>query len=399
MLYATNTTIVKGAEEAAGGPLQFCLGRFAIAALALSPLLPAALANLAVRRCGIEMGLWTALAYLSQAFALITTGAGRVSFISTFTMIEVPLVAGLLGAHIPPLVWAATASAVAGVLLLEANSEASTLVGDGLALLSAMAFGLQIIRSNQFAKQVPPSATLDLISMQASTWPWLQMAYTGIVSTALCLWLEILAFRHVAASDAAVIYTLDPLYSAVLATIVLHEEWTTLSYIGAALIFGGSVVISPAVLTASHALRRAALLRGAPPADAPIPPLRIFFRKCSPRNRSRASEVSSGSSAEASAKEEPNVKDLALKARLALSAEEEEEFGKSISRIVDWFGQLQQVDLSDVPAAIRVGGEELRPDNMREDVVVDFENREEMLSQVPKMDGPFLKVPNVLPSN
>ncbi|CAI7857918.1 unnamed protein product, partial [Closterium sp. NIES-53] len=63
------------------------------------------------------------------------------------------------------------------------------------------------------------------------------------------------------------------------------------------------------------------------------------------------------------------------------------------------FGQLQQVDLSDVPAAIRVGGEELRPDNMREDVVVAFENREEMLSQVPKMDGPFLKVPNVLPSN
>ncbi|CAI5999469.1 unnamed protein product [Closterium sp. NIES-64] len=105
------------------------------------------------------------------------------------------------------------------------------------------------------------------------------------------------------------------------------------------------------------------------------------------------------SSAEASAKAEPNVKDLALKARLALSAEEEKEFGKSISRIVDWFGQLQQVDLSDVPAAIRVGGEELRPDNMREDVVVDFENREEMLSQVPKMDGPFLKVPNVLPSN
>ncbi|GJP44414.1 hypothetical protein CLOM_g3822, partial [Closterium sp. NIES-68] len=329
MLYATNTTIVKGAEEAAGGPLPFCLGRFAIAALALSPLLPAGLSNPTVRRCGVEMGLWTSLAYLSQAFALITTGAGRVSFISTFTMIEVPLVAGLLGARIPPLVWAATASAVAGVLLLEANSEASTLVGDGLALVSAMAFGLQIIRSEKFAKSVPPSATLDLISVQiftvaccaavgvaitsfvdlpststalaetaaavaaavaapaavtasatefatglssspldgsysqfqdlltilpstddltrlvsqASTWPWLQMAYTGVVSTALCLWLEILAFRHVAASDAAVIYTLDPLYSAVLATIVLHEEWTTLSYVGAALIFGGSVVV------------------------------------------------------------------------------------------------------------------------------------------------------------
>ncbi|CAI5506782.1 unnamed protein product [Closterium sp. Naga37s-1] len=166
MLYATNTTIVKGAEEAAGGPLQFCLGRFAIAALALSPLLPAALSNPAVRRCGIEMGLWTSLAYLSQAFALITTGAGRVSFISTFTMIEVPLVAGLLGARIPPLVWAATASAVAGVLLLEANSEASTLVGDGLALVSAVAFGLLMVRSEHFAKTVPATASLDLIALQ-----------------------------------------------------------------------------------------------------------------------------------------------------------------------------------------------------------------------------------------
>ncbi|GJP34287.1 hypothetical protein CLOM_g18733 [Closterium sp. NIES-68] len=105
------------------------------------------------------------------------------------------------------------------------------------------------------------------------------------------------------------------------------------------------------------------------------------------------------SSSEASAKEEPNVKDLAQKARLALTAEEEEEFGTSISRIVDWFGQLQQVDLSDVPAAIRVGGEELTPGTMREDVARDFDNREGMLSQVPKMDGPFIRVPNVLPSS
>ncbi|CAI5504037.1 unnamed protein product [Closterium sp. Naga37s-1] len=86
MLYASNGTVIKGAEEAAIGPLQFCLGRFAIAALALSPLLPTALSNPAVRRCGIEMGLWAALAYLSQAFALITTGAGRVAFIGTFTV-------------------------------------------------------------------------------------------------------------------------------------------------------------------------------------------------------------------------------------------------------------------------------------------------------------------------
>ncbi|CAI5462689.1 unnamed protein product [Closterium sp. Yama58-4] len=306
MLYATNTTIVKGAEEAAGGPLQFCLGRFAIAALALSPLLPAALANPAVRRCGIEMGLWTALAYLSQAFALITTGAGRVSFISTFTMIEVPLVAGLLGARIPPLVWAATASAVAGVLLLEANSEASTLVGDGLALVSAMAFGLLMVRSEHFAKTVPATASLDLIALQISTvaccaaigtafitlidlpsattalaadigaqtplpgfaaqakdlisatsptdalerlslvagsWPWVQMGYTGVVSTALCLWLEIVALRHVAASEVAMVYTLEPLYSALLASLVLQEEWTTVGYLGAALIFGGSAAV------------------------------------------------------------------------------------------------------------------------------------------------------------
>ncbi|GJP46256.1 hypothetical protein CLOM_g5562 [Closterium sp. NIES-68] len=339
MLYASNGTVIKGAEEAAGGPLPFCLGRFAIAALALSPLLPASLANPTVRRCGVEMGLWAALAYLSQAFALITTGAGRVAFIGTFTMIEVPLVAGLLGARIPPLVWAATASAVAGVLLLEANSEASTLVGDGLALVSAVAFGLLMVRSEHFAKTVPPTASLDLISLQiftvaccaavgtaitslldlqsASTalaatagapatavatvtslalqgaiavpgpdlalpppaalppdalagfatqvkelitaaspadaltrlasltgsWPWLQMAYTGVVSTALCLWLEIVALRHVAASEVAMVYTLEPLYSALLASLVLQEEWMIAGYMGAALIFGGSAAV------------------------------------------------------------------------------------------------------------------------------------------------------------
>ncbi|CAI5999470.1 unnamed protein product [Closterium sp. NIES-64] len=114
----------RGSRGRAAAVLSGSLRHRSTRALSAAPRRPL---HPAVRRCGIEMGLWTSLAYLSQAFALITTGAGRVSFISTFTMIEVPLVAGLLGARIPPLVWAATASAVAGVLLLEANSEASTL--------------------------------------------------------------------------------------------------------------------------------------------------------------------------------------------------------------------------------------------------------------------------------
>lgn len=65
---------------------------------------------------------------------------------------------------------------------------------------------------------------------------------------------------------------------------------------------------------------------------------------------------------------------LAQLAQVGVSEQEAAEWGPKIAGIVEWFGQLQQVDLEGVPPAVRadIGDANLlRPDQPR-----DFENRQ-----------------------
>ncbi|KAH7574304.1 hypothetical protein ACOSP7_008384 [Xanthoceras sorbifolium] len=89
----------------------------------------------------------------------------------------------------------------------------------------------------------------------------------------------------------------------------------------------------------------------------------------------------------------PDVLRLAETARISLTSQEVEEFGPKIRQVIDWFGQLQAVDLNSIDPAIRADTE---TDNLREDMPKTFENREAMIAAVPSYEEPYIKVPKVL---
>ena len=91
--------------------------------------------------------------------------------------------------------------------------------------------------------------------------------------------------------------------------------------------------------------------------------------------------------------EPPDVPRLAETARISLNPQEIEEFAPKIRQVVDWFGQLQAVDLQSIEPAIRANTE---GDNLRGDVPEKFENREELISAVQSFEDPYIKVPKVL---
>ncbi|KAH0651401.1 hypothetical protein KY285_031527 [Solanum tuberosum] len=91
--------------------------------------------------------------------------------------------------------------------------------------------------------------------------------------------------------------------------------------------------------------------------------------------------------------EPPDVTRLAETARISLNPKEMEEFAPKIRQVIDWFGQLQAVDLQSIEPAIRADTE---GDNLRGDVPEKFENREELISAVPSFENPYIKVPKVL---
>ena len=62
--------------------------------------------------------------------------------------------------------------------------------------------------------------------------------YTGLVTTALALWVESIAFAKVPATDASLILTTEPLFAAGCGAIALGETFGSSDYVGAALIIG-----------------------------------------------------------------------------------------------------------------------------------------------------------------
>ena len=69
------------------------------------------------------------------------------------------------------------------------------------------------------------------------------------------------------------------------------------------------------------------------------------------------------------------------------------EWGPKLEGIVEWFGQLQEVDVEGVPPALRAdveGQSSLRADQPRL-----YASQEEMLRQAPDREGAFVRVPKI----
>ncbi|MCD7463774.1 hypothetical protein HAX54_051354 [Datura stramonium] len=98
-------------------------------------------------------------------------------------------------------------------------------------------------------------------------------------------------------------------------------------------------------------------------------------------------------SVKSSVLEPPDVPRLAQTARISLAPQQVEEFAPKIRQVIDWFGQLQAVDLQSIEPAIRADTE---GDNLRDDIPEKFENREALISAVPSFEEPYIKVPKVL---
>ncbi|MCO5568444.1 hypothetical protein L7F22_022143 [Adiantum nelumboides] len=178
-----------------------------------------------VRKASLELGLWISMGYWTQSISLLSTDAGRASFISAFTVIVVPLLAGLSGRDIPKVTWASSLMAFVGVGLLETSGSPATL-GDLWSLLSAVLFGVHMLRTEHYSRAMPSRMLLPMLGVQLgvqAAWenmwhfPWLPLIYTGTISTAFCLWIELTSMRDISATDTEVIYSLEPLWGAAFA--------------------------------------------------------------------------------------------------------------------------------------------------------------------------------------
>ncbi|GLT99828.1 hypothetical protein SLE2022_172410 [Rubroshorea leprosula] len=278
VVYASTIPVVKEVE-AIMDPAAFTVVRFMVSAIPFVPFVLRAQADVHTRNAGLELGVWVSLGYLMQALGLLTSDAGRASFLSMFTVIVVPLLDGILGAVVPACTWFGAVMSIIGVGLLE-SSGSPPCVGDLLNFLSAVFFGIHTLRTEQISRRTKRENFLALLGYEVciialfsmlwfflrgwcgGTWklnpsfwtwkvfldsiirfPWIPALYTGIFSTGLCLWVEMAAMCDVSATETAIIYGLEPVWGAGFAWFFLGERWGTTGWIGAALVLGGSLTV------------------------------------------------------------------------------------------------------------------------------------------------------------
>eukprot|EP00878_Enallax_costatus_P021769 GHUV01023062.1.p1 GENE.GHUV01023062.1~~GHUV01023062.1.p1 ORF type:complete len:275 (+),score=90.51 GHUV01023062.1:264-1088(+) len=239
-----------------------------------------------VRKAGLEIGTWTALGYIAQSWALALTPASRASLLSTFTVIAVPCLAALSGQKVKPLVYGCGVAALVGTALLEQGGGDPANAGDVLSIVSALFFAMQLFRTEQMSRQLPEGNALNLMAVimttvavasvsgaavvhwqdaaaaAASLWhvvasalnamgpgdsgadtaqPLWELLYTSFCSTDLVLVLELMALQHVSSTEAALVYSLEPVSGALMAYAFLGERWGAMGWVGAAIILAASV--------------------------------------------------------------------------------------------------------------------------------------------------------------
>jgi drug/metabolite transporter (DMT)-like permease len=293
-LWASNFPMAKliMAEPGVDSSL-YSVTRFGIAALAIAPF-----AVISTRRTGMDWetfrgaiacGGWVAFGYLGQTLGLLSTTASRSCVICSLHCVFVAIIAELIRVNrdkdnlmqstdfdfqrlIP------AAIAVAGVAVVELHGAAGgPTTGDLISFAQPIGFGLGYVFLERLMARRPDTALAvsaiklavvavasfamfeltPLIQSGADGWSFAipdfsailaskvalgGVLYTGLVTTALALWVESQAFVRVPATDASLILTTEPLFAAALGAVTLGETFGLWDYAGASMIIGACVM-------------------------------------------------------------------------------------------------------------------------------------------------------------
>ncbi len=243
-------------------PLLYVAIRFAIGALALLPgtrLTPAPRG--AELRAGLLLGILLATGFAAQGVGLVSTTPARSAFIVAMSSILAPIVAFIaVRERMGRWTVVALAIAAAGMYFLTDPDAGGLNRGDLWTLLTALAFGGQIVAVRElglrhdvrrlvlmqtaFTAVAAGVAALFLETPHLRWTPQLAgtLAYSGIGATALALLLQMRAQRYMSSARAALLFCTEPVFATIASWLWLGERLSLAQWSGGALIVAGMIL-------------------------------------------------------------------------------------------------------------------------------------------------------------
>ena len=204
---------------------------------------------------GIVCGIFLFLANCFQQTGIQYTTVGKAGFITTFYIIIVPVVGLFFKKYCGILTWIGVVIALAGLYFLCITEKMTIQRGDALILCCSFLYTGQILaidHYNPFVDGVKMSCIqfltggmLGAICMFLFESPNMAMIlnaagpilYTGIMSTGVGYTLQILGQKGLNPTVAALIMSLESVFSALSGYLFLHQFLTTRELIGCVLMF------------------------------------------------------------------------------------------------------------------------------------------------------------------
>lgn len=253
LLWGVSITAVKGLLGHAT-PMLAVGVRFGLAGLLLLPFLKGLTA--AERRGGTIIGLVFAAGVVFQNLGLNLTTASRSAFIVALSALLTPAVGALVLRHrVAPAILVRIVAAIGGVFLLTApgGSLASINRGDLLTLVSAVLYAGQIVAVGHFVRG---SSAVRLLAVQLlcaglAGWalspvletprfdwsPGVALLVAALVAISLTTFgLQFRAQKLVTASEAALVFTFEPVVTALTSWLAFGEVLLPAQWLGAAVI-------------------------------------------------------------------------------------------------------------------------------------------------------------------
>lgn len=189
-----------------------------------------------------------------------STTVSTASFLTSTTVVFVPLLHALITKHIPSRkTMMSLAVVVAGLALLTIDDDFGLSYGAILCLLCAICNALYLVWTNHYAKKVQPlqlgifqlgftalygcvGFAVEAPMMPATMNEWMAILGMALLCSAYGYVLQPVAQRYTSAEEAGFIFSLEPVFAVIFAFMIFGEVMTGVAVAGAVLILSGVLI-------------------------------------------------------------------------------------------------------------------------------------------------------------
>ena len=219
--------------------------------------------NRAVLKYASVLGLLLFGLFAFLIHGLETTSASNGGFLTAMAVVFVPIINAALQRRIPPRpIIAGTLVTLAGIALLSLRGGLELHPGDALCLAGAFLYAVFIVATDRLAPGIDGmllgtwqlgfaglyglvfSLVCEVPTLPQTPAQWGAILGLAIVCSAFGFVLQPVAQPHTTPEHTALLFSIEPVASAVLAFFVLGETLPVQGYLGAVLVVAGVVVAS-----------------------------------------------------------------------------------------------------------------------------------------------------------